>query len=89
MFDVDPDGAPPATVQQAARELLRDALAKRAGGTVLKDGWELTSHAAHPENEGDMAKLWNVWWEYTNQGAVFFGLPDTGAFVAVLMKEKS
>lgn len=76
--------APPEIVGEAARRMLQEAKIKYNGSSDTVDGWKLTSHAAHPENEMDMARLWNVWWEYTQKDAIFFGVPDGGAFVAAL-----
>ncbi len=84
MFEVNPDGGPPEAVGEAARRMLQEAKRKYSGCSETVEGWNLTSHAAHPDNRMDMATLWNIWWEYSLKDAVFFGVPDGGAFVAAL-----
>lgn len=82
MFEIDPAGGPPEIVGEEARRMLQEAMAQRSGCSRTVEGWNLTSHAAHLEDETNMAKLWNAWWEYAQRGTVFFGIPDGGAFVA-------
>ncbi len=82
MFESNPDDGPPETVGEEARRMLEEIKNTHSSSSKTLEGWTLTSHAVHPENETDLARLWNVWWEYSLKGAVFFGVPDRGAFVA-------
>ena len=82
MFEFNPEDAPPEAVGEVARRMLQEAKSTYSSSSRTVEGWKLTSHAVHPENETDMARLWNVWWEYSQKDAVFFGVPDGGAFVA-------